>query len=81
MTNENGLCDVVRDYFRTLLTSKCNENFEEVVDKISSCVMEEMNEMLTSQVTDREIMEAFGQMDTRKALKIDGLLELFYKEN
>lgn len=40
-----------------------------------------MNEGLTKKVTQKEVLKAFDQMDPRKALDIDRLSGLFYKEN
>lgn len=71
---------MLRDYFVALFTSECNGD-SEVLGKISRCVTLEMNMALDSSITENEIMDALGQMDSRKAPDIDDLFGLFYNEN
>lgn len=54
---------------------------EQVLNLIPYCVTPEMNAKLTKQVTDKEMLEGFAQMDPRKAPGCDGLSGLFFKEN
>ncbi|KAA3483392.1 reverse transcriptase [Gossypium australe] len=48
-------------------------NDELNLDFIDNCITEDMNSRLTREFTDKEILEAFNQMDPRKAPGIDGL--------
>lgn len=69
------------NYFKGLFSIGCNDNFGNIIDKFLRCITFEMRTFLDSPVTDKEILEAFNQMDPRKALGIDCLSSLFYKEN
>lgn len=81
ITDVRGMCEVVREYFDSLFKIECNGSFEPVLDQILQCITSDMNLAFGCQVMDKEILDSFNQIDSRKALGIDGLLGLFYKEN
>lgn len=70
---------VMEKYFEGLFFTQCNENFGDIIDKIPRCITSERRATLDFKVTDREIMNAFGHMDPKKAPGIDGISSLFYK--
>lgn len=76
-----GVCGVAKDYFDTLFKIECSGNLDRVLDNIMQCITSYINLTLESQDSDKEILDAFKQMDPRKAPGIDGLSGLFYKEN
>ncbi|KAK5836054.1 hypothetical protein PVK06_011800 [Gossypium arboreum] len=77
----SDVCGLAKDYFLSLFKYETGGNFERILDQISRCISPEMTLLLDEPVTNREIFEAFNQMDPRKAPSIDGLRDLFYKEN
>ncbi|KAL1104969.1 hypothetical protein V6Z11_D04G102500 [Gossypium hirsutum] len=77
----SDVCGLAKDYFLSLFIYETCGNFEGILDQISRCISPEMNLLLDGPVTDREIFEAFNQMDPRKAPGIDRLSSLFYNEN
>ncbi|MBA0597535.1 hypothetical protein Gorai_007338 [Gossypium raimondii] len=77
----NDMCGVAWDYFHKLFKFKANGNDERFLGQIQRCINLEMNNVLDKRLTDKQILEAFNQMDPCKAPDIDGLLGLFYKEN
>lgn len=68
-------------YFKNLFSSVCTNQFDKFLDKIPKCINDEIRLSFDKPVIDNEIMDAFGQMDPMKALGIDGLSGLFFKEN
>ncbi|PPS08786.1 hypothetical protein GOBAR_AA11863 [Gossypium barbadense] len=70
---------VARDY--SFLKSEASGNYKRILDQIPMCITPDVNLALENRVTGKELIEAFNQMDPRKALGIDVLLRLFYKEN
>ncbi|PPR87341.1 hypothetical protein GOBAR_AA33348 [Gossypium barbadense] len=77
MTN---VCKVAWNYFHDLFRSEVVNDIR-VMSPIKRCISSDMNEALMGQFTDKEIMDAFDHMDPRKATGIDGLSDLFFKEN
>ncbi|PPD69547.1 hypothetical protein GOBAR_DD33574 [Gossypium barbadense] len=67
----SDVCGLAKDYFLSLFIYETCGNFEGILDQISRCISPEMNLLLDGPVTDREIFEAFNQMDPRKAPGID----------
>lgn len=48
---------------------------------MDKCITKDINNILTRNFIELKIIEAFNQMDPRKAPKIDGLSGCFFKEN
>lgn len=80
-TNSKGIFHVAQNYFKNLFTSEGNNYFDNIVGVIPQCITPDMNEFLVKKVTEKEVLDAIGQTDPRKAPKIDGLFGMFYKEN
>lgn len=74
--DSNGIGEIIED-----ILDNGNNQFDDILDKISRCVTSEMGNDIDRLVTDREILDAFNQMDPRKALGIDGLSGTIFKEN
>lgn len=66
-----------------LIDSSCEgfNNFDFKEDVIPTSICADINEMLVSRVSEKEIFEALSQMNPRKPPGIDGLPGLFYKNN
>ncbi|KAG8482208.1 hypothetical protein CXB51_026860 [Gossypium anomalum] len=75
------ISQAAREYFLHLFKSNLHNNEVLNLDYIDNCISGEMNKKLMKEFTDSEIMEAFNQMDPRKAPGIDGLSGNFFKEN
>lgn len=58
---------MVRDYFLELFKSNCNDDAAQVLSHIPQYVSEDMNATLCKPADDKEIIEAFNNMDPRKA--------------
>ncbi|PPD91794.1 hypothetical protein GOBAR_DD11260 [Gossypium barbadense] len=76
----NNVSKVAWNYFHNLFRSEV-VNDERVMSHVRKCISPEMNEVLMGYFTDKEIMDAFAQMDPYKARGIDGLFSLFFREN
>lgn len=81
VTSTEGIYNISMDYFNDLFTSGVNSNFVDIEHLIPVCITNDMNRELVSKVTDTEILEAWRQMDPRKAFGTDGLSSIFYKNN
>ncbi|KAK5843371.1 hypothetical protein PVK06_005826 [Gossypium arboreum] len=79
--NNSDKCHVARDYFIDLFQTSTNTVNNMDICFIPKCVSEEINKNLTKSFTNEEIFKAFNQMGPRNALGIDGLPEIFFKEN
>ncbi|KAK8335229.1 hypothetical protein V6Z12_A09G039500 [Gossypium hirsutum] len=79
--NNVDICKAIREYFQLLFKSNLNSNSELNLDYIEKCISGTVNDRLLQDFTESEIMEAFNQMDPRKAPGIDGLSGHFFKEN
>lgn len=74
MVNDaNDICKVVWDYFHNLFKSEASSHNEFNLNYIQKSVSQDVHNMMARQFTDDEILEAFNQMDPRKAPEIDGL--------
>lgn len=71
----------LKKYFEDLFKTMDNSSVEQIMLVIPRCVTQEMNNTLTKPVKDKEIVEAFNQMDTSKAPRCNGLSGLLFKEN
>lgn len=60
------ICAIAREYFHNLFESTLSPYEVLNLDYIDNCISDDMNERLTKEFTDKEIVEAFNQMDPRK---------------
>lgn len=81
LTDPKRVCGVARNYFHSLFKVDGNSNFVEVINQISRCTNSDINHALVDRFLEKEIIEAFNEMDLNKAPGLDGLSGLFYKEN
>ena len=76
-TDEDGISNILVNYYQCLFHSSNPSMMEEVVDGIPCSVSAEMNQMLIGEFTKEEVVTALKQMDPLKALGPDGLPPLF----
>ncbi|PPD94897.1 hypothetical protein GOBAR_DD08076 [Gossypium barbadense] len=77
----NDICGVAWNYFHKLFKSEAFGNDDRFLNHIQKSITPDINNMLERQITDDEILTTFNPMDSRKALDIDGLSGLLFKEN
>lgn len=77
ITEEKGICDVTKEYFEDLFLTSSSTGYDRIDGVISHYVTSKMNDGLEEKVIEKEVLEAFGQMDLRKALDINVLSSLF----
>ncbi|PPS02220.1 hypothetical protein GOBAR_AA18445 [Gossypium barbadense] len=80
VSDSRRVCQVALDYFHSLFKTKACGNIERTLGLIPHCITSNINGTLDNSVTNKELVDTFNQMDSRKAQGIDGLLGLFYKE-
>ncbi|KAK5794373.1 hypothetical protein PVK06_035596 [Gossypium arboreum] len=73
VSNTRRVCQVAWDYFHYLFKIEAHRNLERALGLIPNCITSDMNSVLDCSLTDKELVEAFNQMDPCKALGIDGL--------
>ena len=66
-SSQEGLEQVVVDYFSTLFTSSNSSQIDAVIDQVERIVTDEMNESLCRPYTEDEIVQAINQMHPSKA--------------
>lgn len=81
VTKIEEIMDTTCVYFNNLFKSNIWGDFDRVLGCIHPCISETKNEKLEQSFTNKELKEALGQVDSRKALEVDGLPWLFYKSN
>lgn len=81
MYDKSGMGEVILDYFKDLFSFACTNQFDVILDKIPKSFNKDIRLSLDKPVSNKEILDAFSQMDPRKAPGMDGLLGTFYKEN
>lgn len=69
------------EYFQHLFTKDPGIDFGELVDLIPAVVMEDINESLCREFSDKEISDAMFQIGPLKAPGIDGFPARFYQRN
>ena len=67
------------DYYQALFTAAPLEDIDTVLDGIQLCVTQEMNQTLTCQFTEKEVIIAMKQMAPLKAPGPDGMPLIFYQ--
>jgi hypothetical protein len=67
------------EYFNNLFTSEVDVPDQAVIDKVTRCVTEEMNNRLTEPYTREEVKKAMFNIGDLKAPGPDGLHAVFYK--
>ncbi|KAM6593181.1 hypothetical protein CsatA_000884 [Cannabis sativa] len=76
---DNGLPDVIADYFKTLFSSgTCNSL--NVTTGISPTISEDHNTALLAPITDEEVKDALFQMHPDKSPGPDGMTPAFYQK-
>ncbi|KAK5842391.1 hypothetical protein PVK06_004741 [Gossypium arboreum] len=63
----NNICRVAWDYFHNLLKLETSNHDGNYLNYIQRYVTQNVNNMLTRQIMDNEILKAFNQIDPRKA--------------
>ncbi|KAK5803839.1 hypothetical protein PVK06_031488 [Gossypium arboreum] len=67
VSDTNNICKVVWNYFHNLFKSEASNHDDNYLNYIQSSVTQNVNNILARQIMDDEILEAFNQMDPRKA--------------
>ncbi|XP_074304372.1 uncharacterized protein LOC141639082 [Silene latifolia] len=70
---------VAVEYFSKLFTTDNPTDFDDIFEGIEHRVMREMNEILTREYDEEEVLEALNQMHPLKAPGPDGMNGLFYQ--
>ncbi|PPR87209.1 hypothetical protein GOBAR_AA33478 [Gossypium barbadense] len=81
VSDVDGVCQVAWHYFHSLFKIEACGNLERALGLILICITSNMNMVLDSSVMDKELIDAFNQVDPCKASGINELSGLFYKEN
>ncbi|KAM6599952.1 hypothetical protein CsatA_019561 [Cannabis sativa] len=76
---DNGLPDVIVDYFKTLFSSGTCQSLN-VTNGISPTISEAHNVSLLAPITDEEVKDALFQMHPDKAPDPDGMTPAFYQK-
>ena len=65
-------------YFDNIYSSSHPSHIEEVIEAISSKVIDDMNESLTRELTNEEVVVALKQIHPNKAPGLDGMSAVFF---
>lgn len=79
VVNQDGMCSLVTDYYRTLFTSQQGTRCDELLQQVPTKVTDAMNMELMKPYSDEEIKNALFSMGDLKAPGLDGMPALFYK--
>jgi hypothetical protein len=77
--DSDQLLTMAAEYFNNLFTSEVDVPDQAVIDKVTRCVTEEMNNRLTEPYTREEVKKAMFNIGDLKAPGPDGLHAVFYK--
>ena len=77
---EEGIEQLAVEYFEELFETSNPGDFEESIWFITETVTEDMNAVLTAQITDTEIKDAVFSINPEKAPGPDGMTSLFYQK-
>ena len=77
-SDEDGVANILIDYYQQLFTSSNSSMIEAVVDQIPCSINDEMDGELLADFTREEVVVALKQMDPLKAPGLDGLPPLFF---
>ena len=77
-TDEGEISNILIDFYQHLFISAAQSHMEEVLREIPTMITEEQNAMLVVEFVKAEVDEALRQMESLKALGLDGLPSLFY---
>lgn len=67
VSDKDGVGDVILTYFKGLFSTVCTNLLADILEKIPRSLNEDMRQSFDKTVSDKEILDAFGQMDPRKA--------------
>ena len=78
-SDEDGVANILIDYYQQLFTSSNPSMIEAMVDQIPCSINDEMDGELLADFTREEVVVALKQMDPLKAPGSDGLPPLFFQ--
>jgi hypothetical protein len=76
---EAEMAAVVTNYFRDLFSSNAGHRVNELLEKVTPRVTNEMNELLVREFSAEEVKAALDCIGDLKAPGLDGLPAVFYK--
>ncbi|KAH1038731.1 hypothetical protein J1N35_040474 [Gossypium stocksii] len=71
---------IVKDYFEGLFKSKRVGNTNHLLSGVHRCVSDEMNQLLTAEYKEKEIVEALNSIGPTKASGPDGFPAIFFQK-
>ncbi|KAM1589719.1 hypothetical protein ACFX10_028582 [Malus domestica] len=79
--DEKEICDIASSYFTGLFQSSRSSHIGEITECMENRVSNDNNRLLTTPITDSEIMEAAFQIPPTRAPGPDGFTGCFYKDH
>lgn len=80
ISDEEGINDLINEYFTGLFSRSRNRDFSEVLNFVDQCISNEMNASLTRVVSDEEIKIATFQLGSLKSPGPDGYPGFFFQK-
>ena len=77
--DSDQLLNLAAEYFQNLFSSEVDVPDQSVIDKVTPCISDEMNQRLTAPYTREEVKKAMFNIGDLKAPGPDGLHVVFYK--